>query len=582
MQAEQTSARIYPTLLSRQQASSCIKTVASCKGQLEETVKGEIATSEGPRMSPRVSELCRSVQRLLNKVCPENLDALVPQFSCIPANNSSELGFVIGLILQRARLDPHYIETYADLMLRLDGSWQDKTPTTFRQLLLKSCREAYEALPSSFEAAAAEERAANAPENLEFPMKKTKDNILAFMRLLGNLFLRDLIPTRVIGFVMNDLVDHRPDGLLPFDHHVECACVLVASVGASLNGDPHGRVVLPQILTRLQELRNAKTEDGSECYSKRLQFTMQDTLDLRDAAWVKKSFSEKAVKKNELRCQSKQASLLIVAGERPRRYTEPDPLILARERPQPRRNTAPPSAQPQNDEIHCRPKPSPLTVVCDAPLQSRRNTKLDAASPQLASPRSRRTSPKAAQGNELRSRPEEASFCIGVGERPQSRRNTASWSPAHTSGSGQQLEEKASSKLNIQDAPSEPLFTKKITVTLPEGFLHTLIGHNGATVRTMQMETGARIFVHKDANTARLTGGAEAVAAAKNKIDELIQSMVSKSPAGTFASQPCKWFMMGRCGKGDACTYLHSGPAVAGPKYGARTGGRPRRADTCE
>merc|ERR1711879_829552 len=128
------------------------------------------------RLDPtRVNELRRSVQLLLNKVCPESIDALVPQFANIQINDGCDLGFVTRLILQRAQLDPHYIETYADSIIRLNGIWQEglvltdeaATPVTFQAMVHNICWETYEALPSSFEPTA-EEHAVNDPADLEF------------------------------------------------------------------------------------------------------------------------------------------------------------------------------------------------------------------------------------------------------------------------------------------------------------------------------------------------------------------------------------------------------------------------------
>jgi hypothetical protein len=482
-------------------------------------------------ISPQVNELRRGIQRLLNKVCPESIDTLVPEFAYMMVNNSSGLGSVVNLILQRAQLDPHYIETYADLIYRLDGIWRklsdDEASTNFQQLILKSCNEMYEALPRSFEPTA-EERASNDLEELEFHTRHKKDTAIALMRLMGNLFLWDILSARMIASIMEDLVDCRSKQHVPCDHHVECACVLVASVGASLSGNPHGQVVLTQIFARLQELRNAKTENGSDLYSKRLQFTMQNTLDLRDAAWVKKSFSPRAVKKDELRDTAEEASLLIVAGERPQSC----------------RNAAPSGVVHEKEILDTLP-----------PCESQK----------LCEGRIARLKPNSSDEEGTTSQ-------VFASQSPPQRHGEWCQRPLEVQASS---DDASSCCDDVASKPDEAssASSKKVVVRLPDGFLHTLIGLNGETVRMMQEKTGARIFVHKDANTARLTGSAEAVDAAKKLIDDLLKSDDALSPAGTYASRPCKWFMAGRCGKGDTCTYLHPG-SVDVPRSRGRRGVR--------
>jgi translation initiation factor 4G len=585
--AERPLADNYPTLLSQQRPTAqgeAIKvpplqctSAENSKSKCEEGDNGEVIVSEGPNLSPlRLNELSRSVQRLFNKVCPENLDTLVPQFANIAMKSSSALGFVVNLILRRAQHDSHYVETYADLVLRLDGLWQvattekDEAQVTFRQLLLDACHEACAALPSCFEPTA-EERASHDPEELEFFMKQKKDKVLALMQFLGHLFMRHLLPLSRVSSVMKDLVDRNPDRLMPCDHCVECACALVACVGASLSVDPLGQVVLSHILNRLHQLRNATTEQDNDCYSKRLQFTMQDTLDLREAAWVKKTFSPKAVKRDELRLAPVEASLLIDASA---------PLKTRRSSPSPK--VAPSGRFGENFQMAAGP-PVSLSGAREQGEEQHAAAKLSSSDDEDAAQLLACQPPRPRAISEPYQRPLdqqgslEQRFACSPPPAPWSpgascewkRRPMQRWSEIEDSDTC----DEDVSPIAAVAAPA-PRCAKKNVVKLPEGFLHTLIGNNGETVRLMQAATGARIFVNKDANNARVSGGAEAVATAIKSIKELIQSQAVRSPAGTFASQPCKWFMAGRCGKGDACTYLHSLPAGTGPDLGARRGAR--------
>jgi len=55
------------------------------------------------------------------------------------------------------------------------------------------------------------------------------------------------------------------------------------------------------ILTRLKDLKKLKISDGSACISRRVQFMVDDLVDLRGNGWIKKSFKEEAKKKEDVR-----------------------------------------------------------------------------------------------------------------------------------------------------------------------------------------------------------------------------------------------------------------------------------------
>jgi hypothetical protein len=93
----------------------------------------------------------------------------------------------------------------------------------------------------------------------------------------------------------------------------------------------------------------------------------------------------------------------------------------------------------------------------------------------------------------------------------------------------------------------------KEALMLPDGFGSTLIGPCGTTVNRLQEQTGARIWVEKDCNRARVMGKPEQVSAALHLIQELIAQT-----GGVKA--PCKWYTQGRCRRGAACGFSHTVP----------------------
>jgi pentatricopeptide repeat protein len=278
----------------------------------------------------RATELLRTTQRLLNKVCPENVGTIVEQLADIQVNDCDELAFVIGLIFKRALRDPHYIETYADIFFGLNAVWPEflatesaaALPVTFLAVLIEKCRAEFEALPPSFEASAAE-RETHEPEELEYVQKERKDKVVAFMRLMGNLYLRGLLSTVAIGAILQDLVRGGPGCDLAGELEIECTCQLLRSVGAALQSEQLGCHLISKTCGELAKLR----KEGDAIYSKRLQFMIQDLVDLRDAHWMQKAFKSAAKTKDDikqdaadeeqLKHHGENGVLTVVAGARP-------------------------------------------------------------------------------------------------------------------------------------------------------------------------------------------------------------------------------------------------------------------------
>jgi hypothetical protein len=99
------------------------------------------------------------------------------------------------------------------------------------------------------------------------------------------------------------------------------------------------------------------------------------------------------------------------------------------------------------------------------------------------------------------------------------------------------------------DPSTEDGLTKE-SLTLPLGFASTLIGPGGHTVNRLQEQTGARIWVEKTTNRARVMGTPDQVTTALGLIQELLAQTGGKKA-------PCKWFAQGRCQRGAACGFAH-------------------------
>lgn len=280
-------------------------------------------------------QLKRDVKSLLNKVCPENVTTIVDRITAIKVNDAEQLEIIIESIFRKALAEPHYCETYADLVFSLKSvfpqfpSPHGGKPMTFKSSVLNVCQNEFEELVASAEVAD-DEKEDEDPDEIEHLRRKRKERMRANMKFIGHLFLRQLLSAKVIGSVIMELVlctehtDHVPE-----DHAIECACELLTNIGYTLEQLPTGHQALQLVCSRLLELKSRKADNGKGVYSKRIVFMIQDLLDTRAAGWSMKIFKSTAKTKEEIRLEQQRdlnakargvdspVAERVVAGQRP-------------------------------------------------------------------------------------------------------------------------------------------------------------------------------------------------------------------------------------------------------------------------
>lgn len=282
-------------------------------------------------MRSPADELRRSVQSLLNKVCPENVGKIAEKIGAIEISTAQQLEIIIELIFKKALVEPHYCETYSDLVFCLKAAFPEfpsptsGKPTDFRSSVLNICQHEFEDLLMRFNPTEQ-----LGPDEAADIRKKNKNRLLANIKFVGHLFLRHLLSAKVVGSVSRELAGcDAPAGLMPEEHALECVCELLMSIGFTMEAMPTGSKVIEEVCSRLQELKDAKTVEGKSAYSKRVQFLLQDLLETRSAGWAKKSFKSSAKTMEEIRMEqvrdltatlngsSPNSAELVVAGQRP-------------------------------------------------------------------------------------------------------------------------------------------------------------------------------------------------------------------------------------------------------------------------
>jgi hypothetical protein len=238
----------------------------------------------------------------------------------------SELEIVIGLIFKKALAEPHYCETYADLVYHLKSHMpafpnpdEGGKPVTFKSTLLNVCQNEFEAMPRTLNSEEMEACKGDT-EELDFLKSQMKARFLANMRFIGNLFLRQLLTAKIIASIMQDLTlcNTTNADLAPEEHVIECICELLTSIGYTLDAMPAGGGPLTQVCGRLMDLKQRTTKVGKierGIYSKRIQFKIQEVLETRAAGWTRKTFKAVAKTKEEVRQEQERDIKAAVSGK---------------------------------------------------------------------------------------------------------------------------------------------------------------------------------------------------------------------------------------------------------------------------
>lgn len=236
----------------------------------------------------------RSVLGLLNRISQMNLNVIVDRLAEITLTSSDELEFVIHIIFTKVLDEPFYCTTYADMIVKLRTcypefapEWIDEKPTTFTRVLLGTCQKEFQSLLRSFELPAESIKIPCAASEREKRRGDRKFLMHSFMRFLGNLFLRDLLATKVVGTVLYDLIGDPTSDVIPAEHKIEGACELLGVTGRRLEATSQGKLFVHQFCACLMAWKVKVTSDGKEAFPKRTQFLIQNLLDLKANNWIK-------------------------------------------------------------------------------------------------------------------------------------------------------------------------------------------------------------------------------------------------------------------------------------------------------
>lgn len=226
--------------------------------------------------------LFQEIQGILNKITTKTFNEL-SQFllELEPRIDTSEkVTEFVNLIFQKVIDDPIYCSIYSDLYFKmikcqLSQNSNLKNDVSFRWVLLNKCKtEFYELLQSS-----RKPKIETTSEESEYVLKQEKRKRLGNIRLIGELYLRDILKGETIEECINKLLAETQNLHL---ESLECLCQLLKIVGKKI--DAH-------LNEKSKTNCYIELENISSKVSSRFKFMIQDLLELRQNQWaLKKKF----------------------------------------------------------------------------------------------------------------------------------------------------------------------------------------------------------------------------------------------------------------------------------------------------
>ncbi|KAG2153179.1 ARM repeat-containing protein [Suillus clintonianus] len=254
--------------------------------------------------------LNRKVKALLNKLTMEKFESISDQIihwanKSVDEKDGRTLILVIRVVFEHATDEPAWSEMYARLCRKMmeqispevqgDGiKNSDGKPIAggqlFRKYLLNRCQEDFERGWVAKEAAAARAsdyqapKAANKKGTLDaefnfdeyYAAQKAKRQGLGLIKFIGELFKLQMLTERVMHECVKKLLGNVE---YPEEEEIESLCQLLKTVGQLLD-TPKARAHMDVYFTRMKELGKSLN------VSSRMQFMLQDVIELRDRKWV--------------------------------------------------------------------------------------------------------------------------------------------------------------------------------------------------------------------------------------------------------------------------------------------------------
>jgi len=220
-------------------------------------------------------DMTRRIKSILNKLTLEKFPALFTQLVSCGIQNKMHLKVLICEILDKATVQHHFIDMYADLCSTLQAhfsQFEDNTTKkpNFKKLLLDAVQASFE---QSFSAPVSLKRLEG--DEQRAAEQKYKMQMLGNIKFVGALLVRKMLAVPVMFAIIDELLgDSSPESL-------EALAAFLTVVGPAFDQPGFTQQF---ILTAIFDQVDAKTKDCE--IKKRIRCLLKDVLELRASGWL--------------------------------------------------------------------------------------------------------------------------------------------------------------------------------------------------------------------------------------------------------------------------------------------------------
>ncbi|KAI0565048.1 Translation initiation factor eIF4 subunit G [Gracilaria domingensis] len=248
----------------------------------------------------------KQIRSLLNKLTLEKFDKIFKQIVDIDISSSALLDRIVKEIFEKTLFEPEFSGMYAELCRRLEAELSvpskranvtdsEGKPIPFKRILLNNCRDEFtrfaESAESKDDEKKGEEESGESEENkpkkemtkeekeeAELKATNAKRRMLANVRFIGELYLKDLLKEHIIH--RNCIQRLLKLGIESKEEDVlEALCKLVSKTGAKISTNPEAEKLIREYFSRFELLSRDHTLPA------RIRFMIQDLIEQRRNGW---------------------------------------------------------------------------------------------------------------------------------------------------------------------------------------------------------------------------------------------------------------------------------------------------------
>ena len=272
----------FKTQKPKRSSSSFSKLKGSVKDQQERWIPN--------RITDDLEKSKKTTQDILNKLASSNFNTLSDRILDVPIYSLNYLREMTKIIYEKGVLEPAFGEIYARLCHKIkcnkEKRWQiimDGKEYKFVNIMVQLCEADFKRPETTFED--------------EYNQRKDKMRRIGNIRLIGELYKKQMIPNSVIDHCIKTLINNKTN------ISVEVVCRLIHTVGMFFNEDTFLGEKLDSYLDNLDAVIN----DPSNGIITRVKFSVREIHELRENNWNSRSFQGKTQTIKDIKNKKKES-----------------------------------------------------------------------------------------------------------------------------------------------------------------------------------------------------------------------------------------------------------------------------------